>query len=155
MTETTAETTAPTTPDPTRYAHFHKGCTHVDKKTGTTHPGKGRLVATVATTELPDGTIAVGVSRVNPGDNPVRYSGRQKARARMDRLVHALMGTPMKSTQSTLLAEERAELLAFRMDRQTFVEKVIKDGIFKRLAQANDDPREVRRLLDELRKNTI
>lgn len=150
---TTTPDPTPTPRDPVRYAHFYRGCVHTNKD-GTTHPGKGRLVATVATTELPDGAIAVGVARVNPSDNPVRYAGRHKARARMDRLVQSLMGGPIKETQAELLAEEMAELLAFRMDRQTFITKVIQGGVFRQMALAQD-PQEARRIADDLRKSTF
>jgi hypothetical protein len=152
MTDTTTVTTKKPHTGP-RFAHFHAGATHKDKN-GVVHSGKGRLLATIATTELPDGTIAVGVSRCNPADNPVRFIGRQKAQARLDRLLASVRNEALKPTQAEMLATERAELLAFRMTREAFLQKVIGDGTLRRLAQA-EDPQEVRRLTDELRKSVL
>lgn len=136
-----------------RFAHFHAGTTHTDP-TGTAHTGKGRLLATVATQELPDGTIAVGVSRCNPADNPVKFVGRKIAMARLERLLASVRQEPLKTTQADLLATEKAELLSFRMTRDTFLQKVIRDGVIRKLAQA-EDAQEVRRLSDDLRKSTL
>jgi hypothetical protein len=146
-----ADTTVRTGP---RFAHFHAGTTHTDPN-GAAHTGKGRLLATIATQELPDGTIAVGVSRCNPADNPVRFIGRKIAAARLERLIAGLNPSArLKPTQAELLATERAELLSFRMDRDTFLRKVIQEGALRKLAQA-EDAQEVRRLTDDLRKSTL
>lgn len=146
-------TDAVTAPRGPRFAHFHAGTTHTDA-TGTVHTGKGRLLATIATTELPDGTIAVGVSRCNPADQPVRFIGRKIAQARLDRLVASINKQELKSSQAELLATERAELLAFRMERDTFLRRVIQEGALKKLAQA-DDAQEVLRLSEDLRKSVL
>lgn len=146
MTEKTARTGP-------RYAHFHAGYTHTDDA-GVTTTGKGRLLATIATMELPDDTIAVGVSRCNPADNPVRFVGRQISKARLDRLLASLRSEPLKPSQAEKLATERAELLAFRMDRATFLQKVIKDGAIRKLAQAQAHD-EIERLVDDLRNSTL
>ena len=137
-----------------RYAHFHQGATATDPATGATRPIKGRLVATVATTDLGDGTIAVGVSRCHVGDNPVRFIGRHKSKARLDRLVAAIRQQDLKPTQTELLEKERAELLAFRMSRETFVEKVVRGQLIRNLALATD-PAEIRKLTTELRAATL
>lgn len=47
----------------------------------------GNLIATIATAELPDNMIAVGISRCNPIDQARRDIGRAKALHRLKRLV--------------------------------------------------------------------
>lgn len=133
-----------------RYAHFHQGATVTDPATGTSRTIKGRLVATVATTDLGDGTVAVGVSRCHVGDNPVRFIGRHKSKARLDRFVAALRKEELKATQEELLEKERSELLAFRMTRDAFVDKVVRGQLIRNLALATNQT-EIRRLTSELR----
>jgi len=136
----------------TRFAHFHAMTTRTDLN-GVAHTIKGRLLATVATAELPDGTVAVGISRCNPEDSPVRYIGRHIAKARLDRLVASLTHQPLKPTQEAKLATEREGLLAFRMDKDVFINKIIRDGILRKLALADKD--EVDNLSAELRNSTL
>mgnify|MGYP001581604310 CR=1 FL=1 len=136
-----------------RFAHFHTDAIHTDDS-GMTHVGKGRLLATIATKELPDGTIAVGVSRCNPSDMPVRLIGRKIAQARLDRLVAYLNKQELTPSQTVLQDAERAELLSFRMDRDTFLRRVIQEGAIKQLAQA-DDADEALRLSNDLRKSVL
>lgn len=125
--------------NPIRYAHFHAGTVLTDTATGTVRTGKGRLIATVATQELPDGTLAVGVSRCRVGDLPTRFTGRQIAAARMNRLFKAAQGETLRGTQQELLTKERQELLVFRMRREDFVSKVIQGNLFQRLAAAKGE----------------
>lgn len=138
----------------TRYAHVHAGCILHDKS-GVARTGKGRLVATIATSELPDGTLAVGVSRVAGGDNPVRHTGRQRAHARMERVRNAYMNrSGMKATQVELLDDEVFEMLAFRMERDTFVKHVIQ-GSFYRTLSTIDDHRVASEHIEALRNMTL
>jgi hypothetical protein len=146
MTTTTA---APAT----RFSHFHTGVSYTDKQ-GVTHASKGRLVATIATRELDDGTIAVGVARVNPGDNPVRFAGRQRSEARLERLLATMRAETLKPSQEELMCQEKLDLLAFRMNRDTFIQKVVKENLFRQLSQATNHD-EIRRLNGDLRSCTL
>jgi hypothetical protein len=127
-----------------RFAHFHEG---------TLETGRGRLVATIATYELDDGTIAVGVSRCGPEDRPVRHIGRQIAAARLERLTARLTGGTADRTAQRVYDDADA-LLCMHMTRDAFMRKVIKDGALRKLALANDRL-EVLDLMDDLRAHTI
>lgn len=120
-----------------RYAHIHAGTSFTDAN-GVSHTGKGRLLATVATQEMPDGTLAVGVARCREGDLPTRFTGRQIAAARLNRLLRVDSGEDRRPSQCETLAKEKADLLAFRIGREDFVSKVIRGGLLRRLSMAKD-----------------
>lgn len=122
----------------TRFSHIHEGATFTDQN-GVSHTGKGRLLATVATTELPDGTLAVGVARCNISDNPVRLVGKRIAESRLNRFTKHLRREEMKEQQHAKLSREMEAMLVFRMDRAAFVDKVIRRGAFRRLALAENE----------------
>lgn len=57
----------------------------------------GRMIATIATQDLPDGNIAVGLSRVHDRDQPSRSKGRLITSQRLSAFANGRMSEHAKS----------------------------------------------------------
>lgn len=127
--------------------------THVHRATRGT-PGKGRLVATIATRAMPDGTLAVAVARVNlaDGDAGSRFGGRARAEARLSRFVAYLNKQELSEKQQNTLLAERTNCTAFLTTQEDFKRVVMGEQIFSQLAGLDHtQASEVRVLLNKIR----
>lgn len=117
-----------------RFAHFYSEVAR-------------RLVATIATTELSDGSVAVGVSRVAPMDQARKDVGRVVARKRMQFVVDSFGGRQPDCTQERFQNDTDLSL-CFRMAPADFIREVIEKKFFVRLASARNSS-EFRRMVEE------
>jgi hypothetical protein len=104
----------------------------------------GRLVATIATTVLNDGRIAVGVSRCADGDIPNRKTGRCIAEARLRQYLSVLSGESHNGFRKNQL-----DLLAYTIPRDAFIRLIIKGKFYVLLANSGRERRMA--LMDMLR----
>ncbi len=131
-----------------RFTHVHAGLT-LSNPDGSTREGKGRLIATLASQEMPDGTLAVAVSRCSSSDVPSRFRGRHIAEARLKRYLSSFTPQGVKPTQVEKLQREIEELLVFRMSKDNLVDRVIRPNLLRALA--SDEIGERMRAIGELK----
>lgn len=91
----------------------------------------GRLVATIATRNNPDGSIMMAVARCNAADTPSKEAGRELATARLQRFF-LFKNKLLTGDELQLAREEIRRRLVVDISRTDLLQKVIKENPFVR-----------------------